>query len=171
MTAGRAGPSFRLEGTVSLFIAGSPQELYDIVADVTRIGERSPECRTCAWLPGPPPATPGARFRGRNRSGRWHWSRVCEVVTADPGVEFAYRTIPERLDRTRHDSTTWSYTFTPEGRGTRVTHSYRITTLPARPLIWLYSRIMPQHKDMRPQMLQNLEALQGQTHRSDSATA
>lgn len=160
--APRTRRSFRTEGTVSLYIEASPRELYEIVADVTRTGERSPECRACVWLPGPPPGTPGARFRGHNKARHLRWSRVCEVATADPGAEFAYRTIPERVDRTRHDSTTWSYTFTPVRKGTRVTHSYRITTLPARPLIWLYSRLMPQHTDMRPQMLQNLEALRRQ---------
>jgi hypothetical protein len=161
--ARRARCSFRTEGTVSLHIEAAPRELYDIVADVTRTGERSPECHTCTWLPGLPPATLGARFRGHNRARHLRWSRVCEVVAADPGTEFAFRTVPERVDPTRRDSTTWSYTFTPERQGTRVTHSYRITMLPARPLMWLYCRIFPQHTDMRPQMLQNLEALRRQT--------
>jgi iron-sulfur cluster repair protein YtfE (RIC family) len=170
MAAGEARRSYRTEGTVSLHIEAAPRDLYDIVADVTRTGERSPECRTCTWLPGPPPATLGARFRGHNRARHFRWSRVCEVVAADPSAEFAFRTIPERVDRTRHDSTTWSYTFTPERQGTRVTHSYRITALPARPLWWLYRRIFPQHADMRPQMLQNLEALRRQTKNTGTPT-
>jgi hypothetical protein len=44
-----------------------------------------------------------------------------------------------------------------------VTHSYRITVFPVRPMMWLACRIFPQHTDMRPQMLQNLEALRRQT--------
>lgn len=155
----RPVPEFRTEGTVSLYIPAAPEELYDVVADVTRTGERSTECRSCRWLPGAAPGTVGARFRGKNKAGHMRWSRVCEVVAADPGAEFAFRTIPERIDRTRHDSTTWSYTFTPEHQGTRVTHSYRITELPARPLVWFYSRAFPQHTDMRPQMRHNLETL------------
>ena len=47
-----------------------------------------------------------------------------------------------------------------DGDGTRVTHAYRIDVLPYRPLLSLYSRLQPQHRDMRPQMQQNLEALQ-----------
>lgn len=155
-----ADRGFRTDGAVSLYIDAGPGALYDAVADVTTIGERSPECRSCTWLPGQSPGTVGARFRGHNRFRLARWSRVCEVVAADPGVEFAFRTIPERIDRTRHDSTTWSYTFRPEGRGTLVTHSYQITVLPARPLIWLYSRLFPHHTDMRPHMLHNLTALQ-----------
>ena len=42
----------------------------------------------------------------------------CEVVTAEPGRSFAFRTVPERLDPTRVDSTTWSYVLEPEGTST-----------------------------------------------------
>ncbi len=150
---------FRFRGQVSLYIEAVPQDLYDVVADVTRIGERSPECHTAQWLPGPPPRTVGARFRGRNKSGVFRWSRVCEVVTADPGHAFAYRTVPERIDLSRHDSTTWAYQFTPEGTGTRISHSYEITLPPLRPFIALYKRTHPHHFDMRPAMMDNLTAL------------
>ena len=149
----------RTRGQVSLHIEASPQDLYDVVADVTRIGERSPECHTARWLPGPPPRAVGARFRGYNKKGLIRWSRVCEVITADPGHAFAYSTIPERVDLSRRDSTTWTYLFTPEATGTKVTHSYDVTLPPLRAFIALYRRVMPQHFDMRPAMTDNLTAL------------
>ena len=149
----------RTRGQVSLHIEASPQCLYDVVADVTRIGERSPECHTAQWLPGLPPHAVGARFRGYNKKGLIRWSRVCEVITANPGHAFAYRTIPERVDLSRRDSTTWTYLFTPEATGTRVTHSYDVTLPPLRAFIALYRRVMPQHFDMRPAMTDNLTAL------------
>jgi iron-sulfur cluster repair protein YtfE (RIC family) len=150
---------FRFRGQVSLYIEAVPQGLYDVVADVTRIGERSAECHTAQWLPGPPPRTVGARFRGRNKSGGFRWSRVCEIVTADLGHAFAYRTVPERVDLSRHDSTTWAYEFTPEGTGTNVSHSYEIMRPPLRPFIAIYKRTHPHHFDMRPAMMDNLTAL------------
>ncbi|MGU3585824.1 hemerythrin domain-containing protein [Rhodococcus sp. C26F] len=154
--------SFRTEGAVELWIDAPAEKLYDTVADVTRIGDRSPECRSCAWLPGRTPGAVGSRFRGRNRAHHMHWSRVCEVTTAERGRVFEFRTVSDRRNPLYHDSTTWSYTFTTDGDGTRVTHAYRIHTLPYRPLLALYSRIQPQHRDMRPQMQQNLESLQRQ---------
>jgi hypothetical protein len=157
-----AGSPFRTEGAVNLCIPAMPKEIYDIVADVVRHSERSVECRSCAWLPGQAPGTLGARFRGRNKSGRIRWSRVCEVVAAEPGVEFAFRTVPERFDPSRRDSTTWSYSFAREGSCTRVTHSYRVTKLPSRPIFWLSRNLFPHHGDMRPQMLANLEILREQ---------
>jgi hypothetical protein len=149
----------RTGGQVSLHIEASQQDLYDVVADVTRIGERSPECHTARWLPGPPPRAVGARFRGYNKKGLIRWSRVCEVITADAGHAFAYSTIPERVDLSRRDSTTWTYLFTPEATGTKVTHSYDVTLPPLRAFIALYRRVMPQHFDMRPAMTDNLAAL------------
>ncbi len=150
---------YRIHGQVSLHISAAPGELYDIVADVTRIGERSQECHTAKWLAGPPPRTVGARFRGRNKKGLIRWSRVCEVVTAEAGQSFVYRTVPERLDPSRRDSSTWSYRFIPENGGTIVTHSYEVTLLPMPKFLALYRRLMPQHADLRPAMTDNLTAL------------
>jgi hypothetical protein len=90
------------------------------------------------------------------------WSRRCEVVTADRGRAFAFRTLPERLDVTRRDSTTWRYDLEPVDGGTRVRHSYEITTPPVRPLRALFGALLPHHRDMRPQMRANLDALRKQ---------
>ncbi|MDQ3056107.1 MAG: hemerythrin domain-containing protein [Actinomycetota bacterium] len=151
---------YRRRGQVNLHIEATAEDLYDIVADVTSIGDRSTECHTARWLPGPAPRTVGARFRGHNKKGRLiRWSRVCEVVTADPGREFAFRTVPERVDLSRRDSTTWTYLFTPEATGTRVIHAYELRLLPPRPFLALYRRALPQHADMRPAMMSNLTAL------------
>jgi hypothetical protein len=147
-------------GTVEVVVAADPDDVYAVVSDVTRIGERSPECRTARWLPGAPAGELGSLFRGSNRAG-WgaRWSRRCEVVAAEPGREFAFRTLPERLDVTRRDSSTWRYELEPVHGGTRVRHSYEITLLPLRPLRTLYGVLMPHHRDMRPQMRANLDAL------------
>ena len=150
---------WRTTGAVEQVLAATPEEVYTLVSDVTRIGERSPECHTAAWESGVP-GTVGATFRGRNRAGLLaRWSRVCEVTEAEPGRAFAFRTVPERVDPTRRDSTTWTYRIEPVDGGTRVEHSYEITLLPLRPLRAVYGIVIPDHRDMRPQMRQNLAAL------------
>ena len=143
-------------------VTATPGAAYALVSDVTRIGERSPESHTATWERGRP-GTVGAVFRGRNRYG-WaaRWSRRCEVVEAEPGRAFGFRTLPERLDPSRRDSTTWRYCFEPVAGGTRVVHSYEITLLPLRPMRALYGRLLPHHRDMRPQMAENLAALRRQ---------
>ena len=137
---------WRTSGSVDLLIPAAADAVYAVICDVTRIGERSPECRTASWLPGAPAGTLGAVFRGRNRA-------------AQPGRAFAFRTLPERLDVSRRDSTTWRYDLEPADGATRVRHSYEITQLPRRPIRAVYGVLMPHHRDMRPHMRANLEAL------------
>jgi Polyketide cyclase / dehydrase and lipid transport len=161
---------WRDEGAVECVIAADPDTVYARIADVTTTGDRSVECRSCEWLRGAAPGSVGARFRGHNRSGLARWSRVCEVTEAEPGRRFSFRTVPERLDPMRADSTTWSYLLVPEGAGTRVTHAYRITKWPAGPFKWLYGRVFPQHRDMRPQMTQTLEALRAELEVPDPSS-
>jgi hypothetical protein len=75
---------------VSTTIATTPSEAYAAVADITRMGEWSPECSGGSWLGGATAAVPGAKFRGTNRNGVWRWSTTCTVVTAEPGKELAW---------------------------------------------------------------------------------
>ena len=147
----------RTGGEVSVHVDASPDAVYELVADVTRIGEFSPECRRAEWLGDARGPAPGARFRGRNVGSKVaRWSRVCEVVTAEPGREFSFRTVPTWA---YPDSTLWSYRFAPSGGGTDVTESYEVVKLPPRFLIALYRRMLPHHMDMRPHMQRTLEAM------------
>jgi hypothetical protein len=65
--------------------AAAAEVVYDVVADVTSMGERSPECYRCAWLDGATGAEVGARFRGYNRRGLLRWTTTCTVTTAERG--------------------------------------------------------------------------------------
>jgi hemerythrin-like domain-containing protein len=150
---------WRTRGEVSLHIDAPPERLYDLVADVGSAPTRSQEVQACLWLDGPPAGTVGSRFRGRNRAGLIRWSRVCEVVTATRGEEFAFRTVPERLDPTRRDSCVWGYLFEPEGTGTRITHYYTFVQPPQPWLLTLYGILMPHHRDARPALRHTLEQL------------
>ena len=92
------------------------------------------------------------------------------MTVADPGVNFTFRTVSDRRNPLYHDSTTWSYNFSTEGDGTRVTHAYRIDVWPYRPLRWLYTHLHPQHQDMRPHLRRNLEALRQQAQAGHALT-
>lgn len=151
---------WRSGGSVQRVIAAPPEEIYRIVSDVTSTGERSEECRSAAWLPGGPArAEVGARFRGHNRVGIVRWSRVCEVVDAQPGRRFAFRTVPERFDPSRADSTTWSYELEAVEGGTLVRHAYEITRMPWPPFKAIYGSFLAHHRDMRPAMRVTLDRL------------
>jgi len=150
---------WRTRGDVSLHIDASPERIYDLVADVGSAPTRSEEVQACLWLDGPPPGTVGSRFRGRNRAGVIRWSRICEVVTATRGEQFAFRTVPEQFDPTRKDSSVWGYRFEPDGTGTRITHYYTLVQPPRPWLLTLYGILMPHHRDARPALRHTIEQL------------
>src|SRR4051812_29945801 len=55
---------------VSIEIEATPEDVYALVSDITRMGEWSPECRRCTWTKGASGPAVGARFRARNKGGR-----------------------------------------------------------------------------------------------------
>ena len=150
---------WRSGGQVERVVAAPADELYAAITDIASVGSRSDECHTAHWLPGSSGPAVGARFVGRNRHRLARWSRTCEVVEAEPGRTFAFRTVPERLDLSRADSTLWRYELTEVPGGTLVRHSYEITQPPLRPFRAVYGVLLPQHKDMRPSMQLTLERL------------
>jgi hypothetical protein len=99
----------------STTIAAPTDVLYDMVSDVTRMGEWSPICTNCWWDDGETPRV-GAWFTGQNVLPDRTWETRSEVVVADPAREFAFN-VGGSLVR-------WGYTFTPVAGGTTVTESW-----------------------------------------------
>ena len=99
----------------SVVVARSPEDLYDMVSDVTRMGEWSPVCTACWWEDGQGPR-PGAWFVGRNELPERVWETRSQVVKADRGREFAF-VVGGSWVR-------WGYTFTSVEEGTLVTESW-----------------------------------------------
>lgn len=75
--------------TESIEISAPPVDVFNAVADVSRIGEWSPEA-TGAQVRRPGPLSAGETFIGRNRSGAVSWSTLCRVTDSEPGVRFAF---------------------------------------------------------------------------------
>jgi hypothetical protein len=80
---------------VSTHVAAPAELVYDLVADLTRMGEWSPENLGGAWVQGAAGPAVGARFRGRNRR-RAPWSTPVVVTEADRGRAFAFACRPVR---------------------------------------------------------------------------
>ena len=106
---------------VSIDVDASPAAIYDVVSDVRRMGELSPECRRCEWIAGATGPAVGARFKGTNQHGIARWSTKTRVVVADPGSEFAFVTGHFGRDMTR-----WSYRFECASAATRVVESFEM---------------------------------------------
>jgi len=121
-------------GEVSEHMEADPATVWELVTDVTRIGEFSPETFEARWTRGSTGPGGGATFKGhvkRNGVGPTYWS-LCRVTVCEPQRQFEFSV--------GTDSTTvnnWGYRLEPEGSGTRVTEYYRLEpSLPTR-LYWL----------------------------------
>jgi hypothetical protein len=123
-----------MQGSVTVHIAVPAVEVWNLVSDVTRIGEFSPETFEARWAGDATGPRAGARFRGhvrRNGRGPVYWT-MCTVVTSDPGREFAF-TVNGPGDSVIN---TWRYQLAPAAAGTDVTESFELPrTLPNR-LYW-----------------------------------
>jgi hypothetical protein len=141
--------------STEVHVAALPEAVYAVVADVTRTGEWSHEAVEVDWVDGATHAVPGARFRGRNRQGRSRWTRRCEVVTAEAPATFAFRTVPSAVYR---DSSLWTFTIEPDGRGSRLRQTYEVLKL--SPLLdRLFYVIVPAHRDRSAALRADLERL------------
>lgn len=112
----------------SALIDAPAERIYDLVADMPRMGEWSPECQRVDWTDDSDGPVQNATFVGHNRGGPlglMKWSRRGRVLTADRGREFAFVT-----EEGGRESTLWRYRFEPAGDRTRVTESYEVRWIP-----------------------------------------
>lgn len=95
----------------SVVVDATPDEVWDLVSDPTRIGEWSPECTGGSWTTAGPAV--GARFVGHNRHGRVRWTTHCRVTECVPGERFTFTVLESAM--------TWGYRLEAVDGGTRVT--------------------------------------------------
>jgi uncharacterized protein YndB with AHSA1/START domain len=138
---------------VSMRIEAPPERIYAIVTDIAAMGRLSPECTGGNWLDGATGPAVGARFKGRNRRGLARWSTTNEVIEADPGRAFGFKTLQSGYQ--------WTYRMEPDGEGTVVTESrapFRERPLVARVFTQLLLGGEDGHTDeLRAGMQQTLE--------------
>jgi hypothetical protein len=115
MADGRLGGMPDLTHSDSVVVAVGPEELYDLVSDVTRTGEWSPVCVACWWDEGAT-GRAGDWFTGRNVTPERTWETRSLVSVADRGREFAWLVGGSRAR--------WGYTLEPVEGGTRLTESW-----------------------------------------------
>lgn len=126
-------PERKSHDAVSVDIAASPQDVYALVSDITRMGEWSPECVRCSWTKGATGPAVGARFKAKNKGGRGPaWSNTPKVTVAEPGREFAFNRSGPGVG-----SYTWRYALEPTQFGTRLTESFDAERPLGSAMTWL----------------------------------
>lgn len=128
--------------SVSVLVARPPLDVWSAVADITRMGEWSPECSAARWTGGADGPALGATLEGDNEArvaGRTvkRWTTGAQVTACEPGAVFEF---------VAEGYTTWRYEFAAEGEGTRVTESFSYT--PSGFTGFMYNTVM-----RRPSMM------------------
>jgi uncharacterized protein YndB with AHSA1/START domain len=98
--------------SVSVDIDASPERVWEVVGDVRRMPEWSPELRRLAVL-GRSPVGVGTTLLGLNRRGLAAWPTTSRVTRWEPGRAVAWHT--------RESGATWTYELEGTGSGTRLT--------------------------------------------------
>jgi len=104
---------------ISETVAADPTVVYDLVSDIRRMGEWSPECCGGRWIRGAAGPEAGAWFQGMNRNGWRTWSTKCVVTAADRGRRFAFD-----VHFGPYTTAHWGYRFEPAPGGCTVTEEW-----------------------------------------------
>lgn len=122
-----------MRGSVTVHFDADPKTVWELVSDITRIGEFSPETFEAEWLGGATGPAVGAKFRGhvrRNEMGPTYWT-TCRVRYCEPERDFGFDVLTNG-----RPTNTWRYQLEPADGGTDVTESFQLAT---HPLLHLYA--------------------------------
>ncbi|GAB3991144.1 SRPBCC family protein [Nocardioides marmoraquaticus] len=73
-----------------MLVQATPEEVYDVVSDITRTGEWSVQCEAAWWEDETEAGQVGAWFVGRNATPSRTWETRSQVAVASRGREFAW---------------------------------------------------------------------------------
>jgi Polyketide cyclase / dehydrase and lipid transport len=110
---------------VEIVVDKDQDAMWDLVTDVARIGEFSPECVGAAWLDGST-AQPGGRFEGHNEYEGGFKSTVTCVVTEASRPDVFEWVVLDPSELPERPGSIWRYELAPAdapGR-TKVTHRF-----------------------------------------------
>jgi putative intracellular protease/amidase len=142
--------------SVSRLIPADPMTTYDVISDITTIGQRSPETHAAKWI------THGKKFKGYNHIGPlYRWSTVCKVTEDAPGRTFAF-------DVAWPSKTAWRYDLSAADDGTMVTLTMTKMQPQAAPVLAI-QRMVGVHDraaHLRTGMEQTLKGLAEQAQQS-----
>lgn len=112
---------------VDVVIDAPPSVVWELVTDVQLPARFSSEFQGAEWLDGSTGSALGARFVGRNRHeaiGEWETTAV--IVELEPERAFAWA-----VTDADQPTSTWRFTLTPEGVGTRLAQWMRMGPAPS----------------------------------------
>jgi uncharacterized protein YndB with AHSA1/START domain len=109
---------------VSLTVAASPERVWALASDVTRVGEWGAECVGAEWVDGADGPAVGARFLGHQVREDRKWETTSVVIESEPSISFAWA-----VGDPANAAATWRYQLAYDGSGGTVLR-YRVVMGP-----------------------------------------
>jgi Polyketide cyclase / dehydrase and lipid transport len=97
---------------VTIHMAAAAETVWDLVSDLPRMGDWSPETARVEWIGGARGPMAGAKFRGHNQSGTKKWATTGCIAEAERGrvISWDVTTGPFAIAR-------WAYRIAPTEDG------------------------------------------------------
>lgn len=102
---------------VHLTVVAPPERVWELVSDVTRVGDWGAECVAAEWLDGADGPVVGARFRGYQVRKSSKWETTSTVIEAERGVSFAWA-----VEDPTNPAATWRYQLDSDESESTVVH-------------------------------------------------
>ena len=123
-----------MQDSVTVHMNATPEQVWALVSDVTRIGEFSPETFEAKWVEPATGPEVGAEFKGhvkRNEKGPIYWT-TCRVKVYEPNEEFTFDVV-----QSGNTVNTWGYKLAPaDGGGTDVTEFFHLAEALPLKIYW-----------------------------------
>lgn len=111
----------------SVTIGAAPEKVWEMVSDITRMGEWSPGNTGGKWILGAKGPQVGAKFLGFNKRGFARWFTTCKVIECEQPTSFAFQVIENKMK--------WGFRLQPTGDGgTMLTQWRDRDKLPSAPI-------------------------------------
>ncbi|MEZ5219179.1 MAG: SRPBCC family protein [Ilumatobacteraceae bacterium] len=143
-----------IAGARTITIAARADDVWRLVADVTRMPEWSPHVRSCRWEPPATGPALGARFTTTVALPVVRrWTNTSTVVRCEPGRFFGFAVGSDADD----PNTVWEYEFEADGERTVVTERWEMRREPG--IVLAYYRLIGQERRLARGVEQTLERL------------
>lgn len=97
---------------VARAVSASPERVWSLASDVTRVGDWGAECVEAKWIDGADGPVVGARFLGHQVRKGNTWQTISVVTESEPGVSFAWA-----VEDPANPAATWRYQLASDESG------------------------------------------------------
>jgi uncharacterized protein YndB with AHSA1/START domain len=110
---------FPQQASVSIDIAAPVEVVWDLIADITRMGRWSPECVRAEWFDDTSRPAAGLQFHGYNQLGTFEWHATCTVTECERPRVFAFAAQWDQAVPSH-----WRFEIAPHELGATLTESF-----------------------------------------------